>query len=225
MRILLVEDSRRLQLAVSTGLRHAGHGVDIAADGKQGLSYARNNDYDVIVLDIMMPEIDGLTVLRTLREEGDDTHVLLLTAKDTVEDRVTGLNRGADDYLIKPFAFDELLARIEALVRRQYGSKSPVIEVSDLQVDTGSKTVKRGDKIINLSAREYALLEYMAFRKEQTVSRIEIEDHLYDETSLPASNAVDRIVCAVRAKIDVPDQPSLIRTRRGMGYVLEEPAS
>lgn len=225
MRILLVEDSKRLQLAVSVGLRHAGHGVDVAGDGKEGLSYARNNTYDVIVLDIMMPEIDGLTVLQTLRDQGDDTHVILLTAKDTVDDRVTGLNRGADDYLIKPFAFDELLARVEALVRRRYGSTNPVIEAGELRIDTGAKAVTRDGEAINLSAREYSLLEYLAFRKGATVSRIEIEDHLYDETSLPASNAVDRMVCALRAKVDRPEGESLIRTRRGMGYVLQEPTT
>ena len=137
---------------------------------------------------------------------------------------MAGLHEGADDYLIKPFAFEELLARIEALVRRQYGSKTPAIEVGDLRVDTTSKKVMRNDTTINLSAREYALLEYLAYRHGQTVSRIEIEDHLYDETSLPASNAVDRLVCGIRAKLDEAGDAPLIHTRRGMGYVLNAEA-
>ncbi|WP_145064389.1 response regulator transcription factor [Engelhardtia mirabilis] len=221
MRILLIEDSERLQLALTTGLRKEGHGVDVAGDGEAGLSYARNNQYDAIVLDLMLPKIDGLTVLQTLREEGNDTHVLVLTAKDTVDERVTGLRRGADDYLVKPFAFDELLARLEALGRRVYNAKSPEVTVGDLMIDTSAKSVERAGRRIDLSTREYALLEYLARRLGETVSRIEIEDHLYDETSLPTSNAVDRAVCSLRAKIGGPDDLPLIHTRRGLGYVLE----
>jgi DNA-binding response OmpR family regulator len=224
MRILLVEDSERLQLALSTGLRREGHGVDVAGDGEEGLRYARNNPYDVIVLDLMLPRLDGLSVLRELRrgENGsENVHVLILTARDTVEERVEGLRAGADDYLVKPFAFDELLARLEALGRRHYGTRSPELLVGDLAIDTAGKTVTRGERRIDLSTREYALLEYLARRQGETVSRIEIEDHLYDETSLPTSNAVDRAVCSLRAKLGGPEDAPLIHTRRGLGYVLE----
>ncbi|MHC4262906.1 MAG: response regulator transcription factor [Planctomycetota bacterium] len=224
MRILLVEDSERLQLAVSTGLRREGHGVDVASDGEEGLRYARNNPYDVIVLDLMLPKLDGLGVLRELRSKASEiegVHVLILTAKDTVEERVEGLRAGADDYLVKPFSFDELLARIEALGRRSYGTRAPDLEVGDLTIDTAGKTVQRDGRRIDLSTREYSLLEYLARRKGETVSRIEIEDHLYDETSLPTSNAVDRAVCSLRAKLGGPSDTPLIHTRRGLGYVLE----
>jgi DNA-binding response OmpR family regulator len=221
MRILLVEDSERLQLALSTGLRKEGQGVDVAGDGEEALRYARNNHYDVIVLDLMLPRLDGLSVLRKLRESGSETHVLILTAKDTVEERVEGLRAGADDYLVKPFAFDELLARIEALGRRVYQAKAPELTIGDLSIDTSGKSVERAGRRIDLSSREYALLEYLARRRGETVSRIEIEDHLYDETSLPTSNAVDRAVCSLRAKLGGPEDPPIIHTRRGLGYVLE----
>lgn len=224
MRILLIEDSERLQLAVSTGLRRVGHGVDLAGDGEEGLRYARNNPYDVIVLDLMLPKLDGLSVLRELRrhQSGDEqVHVLILTAKDTVEERVEGLRAGADDYLVKPFSFDELVARIEALGRRSYGKRGPELVVGDLSIDTAGKSVSRSGRRIDLSTREYALLEYLARRHGETVSRIEIEDHLYDESSLPTSNAVDRAVCSLRAKLGGADAMPLIHTRRGLGYVLE----
>ncbi|MEO0651896.1 MAG: response regulator transcription factor [Planctomycetota bacterium] len=224
MRILLVEDSERLQLAVSTGLRREGHGVDLALDGEEGLRYARNNEYDVVVLDLMLPRLDGLTVLREIRSGktlSKDVHVLILTARDTVEERVEGLRAGADDYLVKPFSFDELLARIEALGRRSYGTRGPDLAVGDLTIDTAGKTVVRSGRRIDLSTREYALLEYLARRKGETVSRIEIEDHLYDESSLPTSNAVDRAVCSLRAKLGGSEDQPLIHTRRGLGYVLE----
>ncbi|MHC5023811.1 MAG: response regulator transcription factor [Planctomycetota bacterium] len=220
MRILLVEDSRRLQASLSTGLRRSGHGVDIAGDGEAALVYARHNEYDVIVLDLMLPKLGGLEVLRQLRADDDATHVLILTARDTVDDRVRGLRAGADDYLVKPFEFDELLARLEALVRRQYGAKDPVLEIGELRIDTAAKTVHRGDRAIELTAREYALLEFLAFRSGEVVTRRDIEDHLYDERSFPVSNAVDRAVCSLRAKLGGENGDELIRTRRGIGYVL-----
>ncbi|MHC4413702.1 MAG: response regulator transcription factor [Planctomycetota bacterium] len=223
MHVLMVEDSRRLQESLSTGLRRCGYAVDVASDGEAGLRYARHNMYDVIVLDLMLPKVDGLTVLRRLREEANGTHVLILTAKGTVEDRVNGLREGADDYLIKPFSFDELLARIEALVRRNYHAKNPVITIGPLVVDTTARTVTRDDDEIKLSKREYVLLEYLAYRKGQIVGRREIEDHLYGERNLPMSNAVDRVVCTLRKKVDPPGALQLLTTRRGLGYVLQEP--
>jgi len=198
--------------------------VDAAADGPSGLRYALHNSYDVIVLDLMLPGLDGLGVLRAVREEGLSTHVLILTARDRVEDRVNGLRAGADDYLVKPFSFDELLARIEALVRRGYRQKDPVIRLGPLAIDTASRKVARAGAELVLTRREYALLEYLAYRKGQIVSRLEIEDHLYGEHDLPSSNAVDRLVCALRKRIEPGGATRLLHTRRGLGYLLEPEA-
>jgi len=225
MRILVIEDSERLRRSLAVGLRKSGYAVDLAADGAQGLWSAQSNTYDVIILDLMLPEVDGLTILQTLRRKEIDSQVLILTAKDTVEDRVKGLRLGADDYLVKPCAFDKLLARIEVLTRRRHGIKSPQIVIGDLQLDTAARTVRRGGEMIELPPREYALLEYLALRKGQVVSRTEIEQHIYDEHVEPASNVVDAAVYALRRKIDPVEGPSFIRTRRGMGYTLLGDAS
>jgi DNA-binding response OmpR family regulator len=230
MHLLLVEDSRRLQESLSAGLRRCGYAVDVAGDGEVGLRYARHNPYDVIILDLMLPKVDGLTVLRQLREGGNQTHVLILTAKSAVDERVHGLREGADDYLAKPFAFDELMARIEALVRRAYHAKNPTLTVGPLTIDTTARTVTRhsngaGNGDIRLSPREYALLEYLAFRKGQVVDRRQIEDHLYGERNFPMSNAVDRVVCTLRKKIEAPNEAPLLTTRHGLGYVLEAATS
>ena len=223
MHVLLVEDSRRLQKSLRTGLQRCGYAVDAVDDGESGLRYARHNHYDVIILDVMLPKIDGLSVLRMLRKEGNETHVLILTARSTVDDRVHGLRDGADDYLAKPFSFDELLARIEALVRRKYHAKNPVITVGPLVIDTSARTVVRDGKEIRLSKGEYALLEYLAFRKGHVVSRRQIEDHLYGERNFPMSNAVDRMVCTLRRKIEAGESESLLTTRRGLGFILGDP--
>ena len=220
MRILFIEDSERLQRSVGTGLRRSGYAVDISGNGADGLWRALGTDYDLIVLDIMLPGMDGLSLLRELRAKGKQTHVLLLTAKDTVMDRVTGLRSGADDYLVKPFAFDELLARIEALLRRQQIRKNPLIRAAEIELDTVARVARREGKTINLLPREYALLEYLAARVGEVVSRADIEAHIYDERAEPMSNVVDSAVCALRRKIDLPHEPSLILTRRRMGYVL-----
>lgn len=223
MRILLVEDSKRLQQAVGTGLRKVGYAVDVASDGEEGLWLAETNDYDLIVLDLMLPKMDGLTILQRLREQGKQTHILILTARDTVEDRVRGLQMGADDYLIKPFEFAELLARAQALVRRAHGMKNPRITLGRLLIDTSSRTVTREGAPIILTARDYALLEFMALHRGQVVTRTEIEQHIYDERVEPASNVVDAAIYALRRKLDQPGEPSLIQTRRGHGYILQEP--
>jgi len=222
MRILLVEDSQPLARSVQAGLRRLGHGVDVVHDGIRGLSYARANPYDLLILDIMLPGISGLEILQTLREEAHSTCVLLLTAKDAVEDRVLGLQSGADDYLVKPFAFDELCARVEALGRRVRGSSNPLLEVGDLRIDCAGRSVMRGERLLELSLREYSLLKYLASRREETVSRIEIEDHLYDEDSLPDSNVVASTICALREKLEQGGASRLIHTRRGLGYLLSE---
>lgn len=219
MRLLVVEDSERLRRWTCRGLRDAGFSVDAAADGNEGLQLATANHYDVLILDLMLPGIDGLALLRLLREAGDRTHVLILTAKDTLSDRVHGLNQGADDYLVKPFAFEELVARVQALVRRQYGVKDPRITARGLEIDTAQRVVRREGKLIAMRPREYALLEFLVLHRGKLVTRGEIEQHIYDERVQPMSNVVDTAICALRRKIDVPAAPSLIETRRGMGYI------
>jgi DNA-binding response OmpR family regulator len=221
VRLLLIEDSERLQRSLGAGLRKAGYAVDVVGDGGEGLRWAKACDYDVIVLDLMLPGLDGLTLLKRLREHGSNVHVLVLTAKDTVEDRVRGLQTGADDYLIKPFAFDELLARIQALLRRNHGPKSPRIRVGHLEIDTSARAVTVAGNPVDLAPREYALLEYLARRKGAVVTRADIERHIYDDSAELMSNAVDSAICALRRRIEVPGSPSLIRTRRGMGYILQ----
>ncbi len=222
MRILIVEDSESLRESLRTGLAREGFAVDVAGDGQLGLSYARNNPYDVLVLDLMLPRLDGMSVLSQLQHKEDRPHVLVLTARDRVEDRVLGLNAGADDYLSKPFAFEELLARIHALVRRRYEERTPELEIGGLVVDVVARRATHGGAVLDLTAREYSLLEYLALRHGQTVSREEIEDHIYGVNKLPASNAVDSAICILRAKLG-PEGKDLIRTRRGQGYVLERP--
>jgi len=223
MRILLVEDSERLQTYLSKGLRMAGYAVDSARDGEEGLWLATEIEYDVVILDLMLPKLDGISVLQQLRASGRDTHVLILTAKDTVPDRVHGLEQGADDYLVKPFAFEELVARVQTLVRRGYGTKKSEITVGDVTIDMAHRVVRRGSADLRLRPREYALLELLALRKGDVVSRTEIERHIYDEQADPVSNVVDSAMCILRKKIDVPGAPSLIQTKRGMGYRLQGP--
>jgi DNA-binding response OmpR family regulator len=220
MRLLLLEDYLPLQRALTKGLREAGFAVDVTGDGEEGLWYATTNDYDVIILDLMLPKMDGLTILSRLRAEGRTTHVLILTAKDTVPDRVRGLDLGADDYLIKPFAFEELLARIRALARRAYTAKNPSLEVGDLRIETPAQRVWRGKEEVVLTPREYALLEYLAMRAGEVVSRSDIWDHLYEFNSEADSNVVDVYIGYLRKKLDRPGRPPLIQTLRGRGYML-----
>lgn len=220
MRILIVEDYEPLREALAQGLREAQFAVDVAPDGDSGLWYANSNDYDVIVLDLMIPGIDGLTLLKRLRAGGAKTHVLILTAKDTTEDRVKGLNLGADDYLVKPFAFAELLARVRALVRRRYKAKTPLIQVEDLEIDTTTRTIRRGGKRVELTPKEYSLLQYLAMRPGELVTRTEIWEHVYEFHSEAESNVVDVLIGHIRRKLEGPDLPKLIHTRRGHGYVL-----
>ena len=222
MRVLLIEDSERLQRSIGAGLRKAGYAVDVAGNGNEGLWHAQGTAYDVIILDLMLPGLDGLSLLTQLREAGKTTHVLILTARDTVEDRVKGLQMGADDYLIKPFAFDELLARVQALARRAHGVKKPLIVVGDLQIDLSRRIVHRNNVQIDLAPREFALLEYLAMRQGNVVSRTQIESHIYDSQAEPTSNVVDAAIYALRKRIDPSGAPSYIQTRRGMGYILEQ---
>jgi two-component system, OmpR family, copper resistance phosphate regulon response regulator CusR len=222
MRLLVVEDYRPLQQSLTKGLREAGFAVDATGDGQEGLWYATGNEYDVIILDLMLPGMDGLDILRKIRAQGRKSHVLILTAKDTVQDRVAGLDLGADDYLVKPFAFEELLARVRALLRRSYRQKYPCIEIKDLRIELTAQKVYRGGEEIRLTPREYALLEYMAMRVGQTISRTDIWEHIYEFASSASSNVVDVYVSYLRKKIEQPDKPALIHTVRGRGYMLGE---
>ncbi len=220
MRLLVIEDYKPLQRSLTKGLSEAGFAVDYTGDGKEGLWYAKGSDYDVIILDLMLPGINGLDILKEIRNQGQKTHILILTAKDTVKDRVTGLDLGADDYLIKPFAFEELLARIRALLRRSYREKNPSIKIGDLQLDLTKQKVRRGREEIQLTSREYALLEYLAMRAGQTVSRSDIWEHVYEFNSSAYSNVVDVYIGYLRRKIERPNKPRLIHTIRGRGYAL-----
>lgn len=222
MRLLLVEDSVLLRESLQEGLSRSGYAIDIAADGEAGLRCGRHNPYDIIILDLNLPKLDGLSVLQSWRDDGIASRVLILTARDAVDDRVRGLRLGADDYLVKPFAFDELLARLEALTRRSYDTPNPTVTVGDLTIDTAARKVTRGGRDVPLSRREYMLLEYLAHRAGEVVPRLAIEDHLYDERQFPMSNAVDRMVCAVRRKLGEYGDAPLIHTRRGLGYLLED---
>jgi len=222
MRLLLVEDYRPLQQSLTKGLREAGFAVDTTGDGKEGLWYAMGNEYDVIILDLMLPGMDGLEILKEMRGQGRKSHVLILTAKDTVQDRVTGLDLGADDYLVKPFAFEELLARVRALLRRGYREKNPRIEIKDLRIDLTAQRVYRGGEEVQFTPREYALLEYLAMRAGQTISRTEIWEHIYEFNSSASSNVVDVYVGYLRKKLERPNEPALIQTVRGRGYRLGE---
>ncbi|HOW18355.1 MAG TPA: response regulator transcription factor [Phycisphaerae bacterium] len=224
MRVLVVEDYAPLRKAVAQGLKEAGYAVDAAVDGEEGLWYAESGTYDVIVLDLMLPGLDGLSLLKRLRKAGSATHVLILTAKDTLDDRVRGLDLGADDYLVKPFAFEELLARVRALIRRKYEAKDPVIRVADLEIDTGRRTVRRAGEPIPLTAHEYALLEFLAMRAGRIVTRTDIWEHVYAFHSSPESNVVDVYIGYLRRKIERAGLPRLIHTRRGQGYILGESA-
>lgn len=222
MKVLVVEDFQLLRDSIAQGLREAGFAVDTAADGEQGLWRATSSDFDVIVLDLMLPGMDGMTILQRLRKLGKAACVLILTAKDTPADRVRGLDGGADDYLIKPFAFAELLARVKALVRRKYDVKSPVIKVADLELDTTRRTVRRGGETIDLSSREYAMLHLLAMQAGKVVTRTDIWEHVYEFDSNADSNVVDVFIAHLRRKIEREGLPRLIHTRRGHGYVLGE---
>lgn len=225
MRILIVEDSRKIAESVRQALCRAGYEVAVAFDGQVGLRMALCGRWDVILLDLLLPSLSGHEVLRELRAKGCEAHVLVLTALGAVEDRVKGLQEGADDYLGKPFSIDEILARVAALIRRKHGVKSPVIHVADMEVDTVGRLVRRNGAVVALTHREYRLLELLALRGGQTVTRAEIEEHLYGTSSLPLSNVVDSAVCSIRAKLKQHGELPLIHTRPRLGYVLSSEAS
>jgi DNA-binding response OmpR family regulator len=225
VRVLLVEDHKPLVRALKQGLEEEGFAVDVSYDGEEGDYKARTAEYDVIVLDLMLPKIDGLSLLQRWRRDGLKTHVLVLTARGNVDEKVRGLDLGADDYLTKPFELEELLARLRALIRRGHEVKDPVIRVHNLEIDTSTRTVKRAGQAIHLTPREYALLQFLAFHRGRVVSRSMIWEHLYDEHDESTSNVVDVYIRYLRNKIDKGYDPPLILTRWGEGYLLrgEEP--
>jgi len=221
MRILVVEDEKRVRSFVVRGLEEAGFAVDAAPDGNTGLELALVNSYDAIALDLMLPGRDGLSLLRALRAAGRATPVIVLSARVDVDDRVRGLDAGADDYLAKPFAFAELLARLRALLRR--GTAAPsTISVGDLRIDLIARRVERAGKTIELSAKEFALLEYLARHAGAVVTRTMIAEHVWDMNFHGVSNVIDVYIRYLRRKIDEPFEKKLIQTRRGVGYLLGE---
>jgi DNA-binding response OmpR family regulator len=220
VRVLLVEDHKPLVRALRQGLEEEGLAVDVAYDGEEADFKARTAQYDAVILDIMLPKKDGLTLLKEWRQAGLKAHVLMLTARGTLDDKVRGLDTGADDYLTKPFELEELLARLRALLRRGHDVKDPVIRIRDLEIDTATRTVKRAGQAIHLTPREYALLQFLAFHRGRVVSRTMIWEHLYDEHDENTSNVVDVYIRYLRNKIDKGFEPQLILTRWGEGYML-----
>jgi DNA-binding response OmpR family regulator len=220
MRVLVVEDYAVIRDGLVQALTRDGFAVDATGDGIEGKWYAESNDYDLIVLDIMLPGCDGLEILRHLRAAGKTAPVLLLTARDEVDDRVRGLDLGADDYLAKPFAINELLARVRALTRRRYGARNPLLRLDDLEIDTSTRQVRRAAQNIALTPREYALLELLALKSGQVVTRDEIWEHLYAFADDATSNVVEATVARLRRKLGGDALRPLLHTRRGFGYLL-----
>ena len=223
MRILLVEDNRRLSDSLRMTLQDDGYAVDVAYDGLEGEELAMIASYDIIILDIMLPQKDGLSVCKALRNQRVNTPVLMLTARDALEDRVSGLDSGADDYLVKPFEVDELRARMRALLRRESGSKSPLLKVADLEMDPATHTVQRAGQPIELTSKEFALLEYLMRHPNRLVTREMIQEHLWGYDHVLGSNVVDVYIRRLRRKIDDDSQVKLIETMRGTGYRIWKP--
>ena len=221
MRILLVEDDSRMASVIARGLREQSYAVDVAQNGNEGLYQSSINDYDLIVLDVLLPERDGFEVCRELRVRGSATPILMLTARAAVEDRITGFDAGADDYLTKPFSFRELLARIRALLRRNSRLHPDVFEIDDLIIDSASHRVSRANREIQLTAKEYALLEHLARNAGRLISRSEIAAHVWDDSFDPFSNTIEVYINRLRKKIDGTHPTKLLHTRRGEGYILE----
>jgi DNA-binding response OmpR family regulator len=223
MRILVVDDDKRLNGIIKRGLLEEAYAVDVAYDGEEAVYLAWINPYDLIILDIMMPKKDGIEVCSELRTNGMNMPILMLTAKDTVEDRVKGLDAGADDYLVKPFAFNELLARVRALLRREGVSKAPEIQIGDLVLNTLTREVRRGEKFIELTTKEYVILEYFMRHPNIVVTRTMLEEHAWDYDFDSMSNLVDVYIRRLRSKVDNGEENSLIHTVRGAGYRLKIP--
>jgi two-component system, OmpR family, copper resistance phosphate regulon response regulator CusR len=222
MRLLLVEDEKKIANFIERGLKEQHYVVDVAYDGEKGGFLADVNEYDLIILDIMLPKVDGLSLCKEIRKKRSDVPVLMLTAKDRVTDKVRGLEGGADDYLTKPFAFEELLARVVALLRRKNSTKSTLLRVADLELDQLKRSVKRGGRDVTLTSKEYALLEYLMLHTGQVVTRTMISEHVWNEDYDSFTNIVDVYINHLRNKIDKDSKKPLIHSVRGSGYVLKE---
>jgi DNA-binding response OmpR family regulator len=221
VKILLVEDSERLQRSLSAGLNSYGYVVDQAYDGRSALEYAEAYEYDVIILDLMLPKVDGLTVLKILRNKHNRSYVLILSAMDQTEDRIKGLDMGADDYLVKPFSFDELVSRIQALTRRHPGYSSPEIHIGDLCIDTASRMAAFSGHPLSLTASEFSVLEYFIRNRGRVVTPNKLIDQLHDASTGITRNAIEVHIYNLRRKLKSAGAPPLIHTRRGFGYVVE----
>ena len=222
MRILVVEDEKDMNDIIAKKLRSEGYGVDSCFDGEEALNYIKLTEYDAIILDVMMPKRDGFSVIQEMRQEKINTPVIFLTARDTVLDRVSGLDMGANDYLVKPFSFKELMARIRVMTRSHAGKFTNILAVADLELDTSSRTVKRSGILITLSAKEYAVLEYMMHNIDVVLSREKIESHIWNYDYEGGTNVVDVYIRYLRKKIDENYDNKLIHTVRGMGYVIRK---
>jgi DNA-binding response OmpR family regulator len=221
MRILVLEDDKQMAGVLKRGLQEQGYAVDVAHAGDVGLAMAQSEPYDLVVLDVMLPELDGLAVCRRLRTQHHNMPVLMLTARDTVDDRVAGLDSGADDYVVKPFAFRELLARVRALLRRDDLSKDPVLRAADLEVNTLTREVHRAGRSVELTSKEYAVLEYFLRHPNQVLTRTQIAEHVWDYDFVAMSNVVDVYIRYLRRKLSDESEPRLLRTIRGTGYQLK----
>lgn len=222
MKILLAEDEVDLNNVVTRYLKKNGYSVDNVLDGEEALDYLEYGEYDLVILDIMMPKVDGFEVIKKLRNKGNHTSVLMLTARDSADDKVKGLDLGADDYIVKPFDFNELLARIRAVVRRKYGNSSNKLVIGDLILDTSEKSVTRAGKQIELTGKEYEVLEYLMQSKNRILSREQIKEHVWDFDYEGDSNIIDVLIKNIRKKIDVEAGKQIIYTKRGLGYVIKE---
>ena len=222
MKILLAEDEIDLNNVITRYLKKNGYSVDSVLDGEEALDYLEYGEYDLVILDIMMPKVDGFEVIKKLRDKGNHTSVLMLTARDSADDKVKGLDLGADDYIVKPFDFNELMARIRAVVRRKYGNSSNKLVIGDLILDTSEKSVTRAGKQIELTGKEYEVLEYLMQSKNRILSRDQIKEHVWDFDYEGDSNIIDVLIKNIRKKIDIEDGKQIIYTKRGLGYVIKE---
>ena len=222
MKILLAEDEVDLNNVVTRYLKKNGYSVNSVLDGEEALDYLEYSEYDLVILDIMMPKVDGFEVIKKLRDKGNHTSVLMLTARDSADDKVKGLDLGADDYIVKPFDFNELMARIRAVVRRKHGNSSNKLVIGDLILDTSEKSVTRAGKQIELTGKEYEVLEYLMQSKNRILSRDQIKEHVWDFDYEGDSNIIDVLIKNIRKKIDIEDGKQIIYTKRGLGYVIKE---
>ena len=222
MKILLAEDEVDLNNVVTRYLKKNGYSVDSVLDGEEALDYLEYSEYDLVILDIMMPKVDGFEVIKKLRDKGNHTSVLMLTARDSADDKVKGLDLGADDYIVKPFDFNELMARIRAVVRRKHGNSSNKLVIGDLILDTSETSVTRAGKQIELTGKEYEVLEYLMQSKNRILSRDQIKEHVWDFDYEGDSNIIDVLIKNIRKKIDIEDGKQIIYTKRGLGYVIKE---